>query len=79
MIYFQHLSGRDEALLTIKTRRTFTTLTSGDVIEVKRGEQWERGRVEYNHERRDYVILLTLGGTMQITSDISLRRPEKEK
>lgn len=54
-------------------------LTSGDVIEVKRGEQWERGRVEYNHERRDYVILLTLGGTMQITSDISLRRPEKEK
>lgn len=27
----------------------------------------------------DYIILLTLGGTLQMTSDISLRRPQKEK
>lgn len=52
-------------------------LTSGDVIEVKRGEQWERGRIEFSWERQEYVVLLALGGTMQITADILLRRPDE--
>jgi hypothetical protein len=51
-------------------------LTSGDVVEVKRGEQWERGRVEFNWERQDYVVLLALGGMMGLALDISLRRPD---
>jgi|GEM_PF-1915537 hypothetical protein len=51
-------------------------LTSGDVIEVKRGEQWEGGRVEFSWERQDYVVLLALGGVIQITPDILLRRPD---
>ena len=49
-------------------------LTSGDVIEVKRGQQWEGGRVEFSWERQDYVVLLALGGVIQITPDILLRR-----
>jgi len=48
-------------------------LTSGDVIEVKRGEQWERGRVEYDHERGDYVIVLALGGVMLFSADLVAR------
>ncbi len=51
-------------------------LTSGNVIEVKRGEQWERGRIEFNWERQEYVVLLALGGVMRFTSDILLRRPD---
>ena len=51
-------------------------LTSGDVVEVKRGEQWERGRIEYSWEWQEYVVLLALGGMMRITSDILLRRPD---
>jgi len=48
-------------------------LTSGDVIEVKRGDHWERGRVEYDHERGDYVIVLALGGVMLFSADLVAR------
>lgn len=49
---------------------------NAEAIEVKRGEQWERGRIEFSWEQQDYVVLLALGGTMQITADISLHRPD---
>ncbi len=52
-------------------------LTSGDVIEVKRGEQWERGRIEFNWERQEYVVLLAFGGMMGFTPDILMRRLDR--
>ncbi len=48
-------------------------LTSGTPLEVLRGDRWERGCVEFDWDREDYVILLALGGTMTMRPDLSVR------
>lgn len=48
-------------------------LTSGSPVEVQRGERWEVGRVEFDPDEQDYVILLSLGGTMRITPTLRAR------
>lgn len=49
-------------------------LTSGTTVEVRRGTQWEAGCVEYDPDRQDYVIVLSLGGTMRITPSLCVRQ-----
>ena len=49
-------------------------LTSGSLIDVQRGDRWEAGRVEFDPDAQDYVIILSLGGTLLITSSLSVRQ-----
>jgi len=48
-------------------------LTSGNLIEVKMGNHWIRGVVEWNHDYQRYVIHVKGNGVLLITSSLAVR------
>ena len=50
-------------------------LTSGHAVEVFIANQWLPGHLEWDNDRREYIVLLTGGGTLLVNTALQIRLP----